>query len=491
MLAAQRGAPPHLTPDMLEHAPELRAFVLAAGDVLPLARGAQSYAKHLTAHPEAGKSPRHPLHAMMTLPQARVLALAMRTPNSLGLDDESNPVSNANLAGATAVSDRGHARVTPAALADLSLDLGVDVLSLAVEEVAATASASRTEKAFRRTVEWSAAALKHLAAAAAARSVDGESLAPAVLVPVEGGPHVERRMRYVETLVSQGVFTVSAEDAPALAAASAAAAAAAAATAAAQGVVVPPGAPLPAPAAPAPGAALVTGAALGGLATAQSSAQRAAMAAASLSALPASLLRATAVLGAPREAVELVAAGLDLVTVSYPTALADAGLAVELPASLEELQTAAAALDSEANASADEAKTEDAGVAVVGLDEAGLVTDVPRAFFNMRRPEHAEAAAPLQRGCACYACRTHSRGYIHHLLNANEMLAEVLLMLHNAHAYERLWHHARAALAQGPEAWAQWSALATRVLPAHDMQEVLTLVAKRKVKPRDMRDADE
>ncbi len=38
---------------------------------------------------------------------------------------------------------------------------------------------------------------------------------------------------------------------------------------------------------------------------------------------------------------------------------------------------------------------------------------------------------PLLTGCECHACRNHTRAYIHHLLNAKEMLAEILLYSHN------------------------------------------------------------
>lgn len=42
---------------------------------------------------------------------------------------------------------------------------------------------------------------------------------------------------------------------------------------------------------------------------------------------------------------------------------------------------------------------------------------------------------PLIEGCGCLACRDHTRAYIHHLLQAHEMLAEVLLYIHNLHHY--------------------------------------------------------
>ena len=42
-------------------------------------------------------------------------------------------------------------------------------------------------------------------------------------------------------------------------------------------------------------------------------------------------------------------------------------------------------------------------------------------------------------GCTCHACAEgYSRAYIHHLRNTHEMLADVLLTIHNIHHYA-LW----------------------------------------------------
>ncbi len=41
----------------------------------------------------------------------------------------------------------------------------------------------------------------------------------------------------------------------------------------------------------------------------------------------------------------------------------------------------------------------------------------------------------LTAGCGCHACKNYTRSYIHHLLKSHEMLAGVLLMMHNLHQY--------------------------------------------------------
>ncbi|XP_074655402.1 queuine tRNA-ribosyltransferase accessory subunit 2-like [Tubulanus polymorphus] len=54
--------------------------------------------------------------------------------------------------------------------------------------------------------------------------------------------------------------------------------------------------------------------------------------------------------------------------------------------------------------------------------------------------------SPLVSDCDCYTCRTHTRSYIHHLINTSEMLAGVLLMMHNFHHYFAFFDSLRTAL---------------------------------------------
>lgn len=54
---------------------------------------------------------------------------------------------------------------------------------------------------------------------------------------------------------------------------------------------------------------------------------------------------------------------------------------------------------------------------------------------------------PLVDGCSCYCCKNHKRAYVHHLLVTNELLAGVLLMLHNTAHYLGFFHALREAVA--------------------------------------------
>jgi queuine tRNA-ribosyltransferase len=66
--------------------------------------------------------------------------------------------------------------------------------------------------------------------------------------------------------------------------------------------------------------------------------------------------------------------------------------------------------------------------------------------LNLRNARHAEDPGPLDPGCACPACRSYSRAYLHHLTKANEILGAMLLTRHNLTYYQDLMAQMRAAI---------------------------------------------
>lgn len=56
---------------------------------------------------------------------------------------------------------------------------------------------------------------------------------------------------------------------------------------------------------------------------------------------------------------------------------------------------------------------------------------------------------PIEEGCNCPACRSYSRGYIRHLLKANEMLGMRLCVLHNLYFYNTMMIEIRTAIREG------------------------------------------
>ena len=68
---------------------------------------------------------------------------------------------------------------------------------------------------------------------------------------------------------------------------------------------------------------------------------------------------------------------------------------------------------------------------------------------NLRHAVHALSQQPLDPACGCFACRRHTRSYLHHLVKAQELLGSRLLSLHNLWFYADLMRAVREAVPQG------------------------------------------
>ncbi|KAF2095926.1 tRNA-guanine transglycosylase family protein [Rhizodiscina lignyota] len=62
--------------------------------------------------------------------------------------------------------------------------------------------------------------------------------------------------------------------------------------------------------------------------------------------------------------------------------------------------------------------------------------------------EHAADTSPLAPSCECYSCRNHHRAFLHHLLSAREMLAWVLLQIHNHRILDQFFAGVRKSIAK-------------------------------------------
>jgi queuine tRNA-ribosyltransferase len=69
--------------------------------------------------------------------------------------------------------------------------------------------------------------------------------------------------------------------------------------------------------------------------------------------------------------------------------------------------------------------------------------------LNLKNAEFTLDQGPIEDGCACLACAEFARGYIRHLLKAEEILGLRLITLHNLHFYLDLMARTRAAIAAG------------------------------------------
>jgi queuine tRNA-ribosyltransferase len=118
--------------------------------------------------------------------------------------------------------------------------------------------------------------------------------------------------------------------------------------------------------------------------------------------LPADRPRYAMGLGTPPQMLEMVARGMDMFDCVLPTRLARNGTAF----------TAAGTL-------------------------------------NLKNAEFARDKMPIEENCACPACQEFTRGYIRHLIKAEEILGLRLVTLHNLHFYLNLMSRARIEIEGG------------------------------------------
>jgi queuine tRNA-ribosyltransferase len=64
--------------------------------------------------------------------------------------------------------------------------------------------------------------------------------------------------------------------------------------------------------------------------------------------------------------------------------------------------------------------------------------------LKLRNAQYKDDPEPLVAGCACVCCRKFSRAYLRHLAVADEMLAGILLSIHNIHFLQDLMRTIRA-----------------------------------------------
>ena len=118
--------------------------------------------------------------------------------------------------------------------------------------------------------------------------------------------------------------------------------------------------------------------------------------------LPTDKLRYAMGLGTPPQMLEMIARGMDMFDCVLPTRLARNGTAFTATGTL-----------------------------------------------NLKNAEFALDKRPIEENCACPACREFTRGYIRHLVKAEEILGLRLITLHNLHFYLNLMNRARTEIEGG------------------------------------------
>ena len=69
--------------------------------------------------------------------------------------------------------------------------------------------------------------------------------------------------------------------------------------------------------------------------------------------------------------------------------------------------------------------------------------------INLKNAEYSKDKRPIEDDCECTSCREFSRGYLRHLIKAEEILGLRLITLHNLHFYLDLMRQARDKIDKG------------------------------------------
>ncbi len=69
--------------------------------------------------------------------------------------------------------------------------------------------------------------------------------------------------------------------------------------------------------------------------------------------------------------------------------------------------------------------------------------------INIRNSKYQNDNTPLDESCEKFALNKYSKNYINHLFNTNEILASMILSLHNINFYQELMQSIRENIKKG------------------------------------------
>ena len=69
--------------------------------------------------------------------------------------------------------------------------------------------------------------------------------------------------------------------------------------------------------------------------------------------------------------------------------------------------------------------------------------------INLKNAQYRFDGSPIDKTCNCYCCSNYSRGYLSHLIRANEILGSMLLTWHNLYFYIGLMKKIRELIKKG------------------------------------------
>ncbi|EYU36621.1 hypothetical protein ABFS82_14G285000 [Erythranthe guttata] len=166
----------------------------------------------------------------------------------------------------------------------------------------------------------------------------------------------------------------------------------------------------------------VSGFCIGGFGLGESMDERPALLNAITECLPEDKPRQICGLGLPEEVLQGVAAGIDLFDSSYIYHLTLGGFALTFGSE---------------------------GIAKHGSEDRLTDSCGDGTKINLKATIYRKDASPILEGCKCYTCQKHTKAYLNHLFNTHEMLAHILLEIHNAHHYLGFFRMIREAINRG------------------------------------------
>lgn len=120
----------------------------------------------------------------------------------------------------------------------------------------------------------------------------------------------------------------------------------------------------------------------------------------------------------PERIFKLLECGIDVFDTSYPTNMAQKNVAIVF--------------------------------AIPGVTNCENGPDSPNSQgLDLGDETHRLSFEPLLKGCSCYTCQNHTKAYIHHLVSVKELLAPILLTLHNLEHYFQFFTALRESLVKG------------------------------------------
>jgi queuine tRNA-ribosyltransferase subunit QTRTD1 len=284
-------------------------------------------------------------------------------------------------------SHSGSIFVTPEQYITTATLLDPDVLMVMSDEVPSDAKRTRASSAVDRTLAWLPRCLDALKKSGKSRASNGS---PALFACIQGGQYVDYREKCTQGIVEGGTFLQN-----------------------------------------------LTGICVGGLGTGETPEQRAEIIQIAFKNVSPEKVRMISSVGTPEEVLAAVSQGVDLFDLSFVLDVTAGGYALHFPIDLlsetkedgntiiENVSSIGNHYESSANSGSDDTK------------------------INLWAVIYKKDARPLVPGCSCLACTSHTRGYIHHLLESHEMTAQVLLEAHNTTHYLKFFKALQRAVVQG------------------------------------------